>query len=130
MPAPETGEPTVFLDALELESLDHLPLTVKGDSGTVVTTTSGEVLGIVVCGIGHTSYAAPLANYIDGEANLTTLTPQIIREHNEGVDSWMLARPTPARSREETPSLDYDEYELRIQKRDMEAALDFSKKFF
>ena len=103
MPAPETGEPTVFTGALELESLDDSPLSVKGDAGCVVTSMSGEVLGILVCGIGKTSYAAPLASYVEAQLGLRVMSPSFIRNYNKEVDGRALAaavvlpRPTAAK---------------------------------
>ncbi|WP_291076145.1 hypothetical protein [Hyphomonas sp.] len=60
MPCPYTGEMTLFVDALELTAIDGEAVTRKGESGALVTTRNGVPIGIVVCGIGSLSFAAPL----------------------------------------------------------------------
>ena len=99
MPAPETRKMTTFTDALEVVSLNGQPLTRKGDSGALVTTLAGDALGIIVCGIGSASFAAPLVSVLSRKKNILPLTDERIKSYNREIDE-RLARDERPRAAE------------------------------
>lgn len=134
MPAYDTGEMTLFKDALELKSLDHQPVATNGDAGALVTFLDGRVLGIVICGINTTCFAAPLWRLLEKFGSYDLLDEDGINGRNDELD-----RP-PSRpvSKEDERALDPSfeaEFVDRIQGEHpgditKEQALQASKEFF
>ncbi|MCW3848079.1 hypothetical protein OF829_12585 [Sphingomonas sp. LB-2] len=74
MPVQDFAEPVIFYDALVVNSLDAAPLSVEGDSGAAVTDLDGNAVGVVICGIGTTTYAAPIGAFLRGDVELRSAT--------------------------------------------------------
>jgi hypothetical protein len=86
MVPPDAAEAVLFSEALTIESLDGKPLTKAGDAGAVVTTLTGEALGIVICGIGTTCFAAPVRAAIPQNGSQAPITTQEVDLWNETAD--------------------------------------------
>lgn len=87
---PDAAEAVLFSDALTIESLDGKPLTRAGDAGAVVTTMAGEVLGVIICGVGTTSFAAPIRSVIPQDGSQSPISVPEIEAWNE--EAGRLAR--------------------------------------
>lgn len=93
MPRPDGGETALFSDALTIESLDGKPVTNVGDAGAVVTTTAGDALGVIICGIGLTSFAAPIGPVLPRDGSLQPLSFEQIYRWNERAAQLRAAPP-------------------------------------
>ena len=86
MVPPDAGEAVLFSEALTIESLDGKPLTRAGDAGAVVTTLAGEALGVIICGVGTTSFAAPLSVAIPPDGSQYPISAREIGSWNKEAD--------------------------------------------
>jgi hypothetical protein len=96
MPPPGEEEPVTFCDALVIEDRSGKPLTREGDAGAIITTLEGSPLGIVICGIGKQSFAAPVGPILEQDPALQLLTPEYIDEWNKTAarKAKIFARPS------------------------------------
>ena len=83
MPVDYDDNEVHFDQAIELQSLDGGPLTQAGDAGCLVTTVSGDAIGIIICGMDDISYAAPIARMIDELEDCTGITSQMVANASE-----------------------------------------------
>lgn len=83
MPVDDNDNDVHFSRAIELHSLDGEVLTQAGDAGCLVTSLNGDALGIVICGLGDVSYAAPVARLIDELEDCSGITYQMIANAKE-----------------------------------------------
>ncbi len=95
MPAPDNGEPTVFLDAMMITSLDGRPLSVEGDAGALVTSLHGDCLGVIVAGLDDSSYAAPIPPLLV-DRPLQPIRDYDVEQWNETAWTRPLAPAPPA----------------------------------
>jgi hypothetical protein len=83
MPNPTDGLDTNFHHAIKLRTPDGSQLVGPGDAGGLVSTLSGDWLGIVVAGGGDTAFAAPLFPTVE-RLNLAALTHSKVLNYNHG----------------------------------------------
>jgi hypothetical protein len=86
MVPPDAAEAVLFSEALAIESLDGKPLTRAGDAGAVVTTLAGEALGVIICGVGTTSFAAPVGAVIPPDRSQSPISAREIEVWNREAD--------------------------------------------
>lgn len=112
----DDGNEVHFSNALELQSLDGTPVTEAGDAGCLVTSLSGDAIGIIICGMDDISYAAPIARLIDELEDCDGITHQMI-ENAKSLRAEQLAKTktTPA---DEIFAVDEELEELLAEHRD------------
>jgi hypothetical protein len=105
MPTAPGAELTFVSGALELSKADGEPATRAGDIGALVSNLKGHPLGIVICGVGGTSFAAPLAPAIAAVGDCAPLTDECINEWNISNSNRydLFNVPSPYLARDATP---------------------------
>jgi len=85
MPVGASSDLTFIDGALEMTSLDGSHLTSHGDAGAVVTTLRGDPIGIVVCGIEDTAFAAPLEGAIAALGDCAPVSADVATRWNARI---------------------------------------------
>lgn len=78
MPVDRDDNEVHFNRAIELCGIGDEPLTKAGDAGCLVTTRSGEAIGVIICGVDEVSFAAPISRVIDELQDCTGITRDMI----------------------------------------------------
>lgn len=86
MPSPLNERLTTFDNALELKPIDGDPLVLPGEVGSLVTTTKGDWIAIVIAGRANVAFAAPVRP-IMSRLGLSIIGVKAIEAHNRRLDA-------------------------------------------
>jgi hypothetical protein len=83
MPVSDADGPVFFQGAIELFFLGEQERARRGDAGSVVTSTDGAVLGIVVSAVGTSTFVAPVSPLLEQMEGCVPLSASLIKRRNK-----------------------------------------------